>query len=117
MKAVQTARITATDAPASPQTDETQEAQQGDQERATAKITAKTRVGTQARIKTPTTATTSGKPMPPLPVVISAEKKEPSHATIGWKSFFGGRRSHTARIALWTVVAVAAFVFLIGATP
>jgi hypothetical protein len=114
MKAAQTARITAADAPASPQAEE---AQQGDQERTTAKVTAKTRVETQARIKTPTTATTSGKPLPPLPVVISAEKKEPSPATMGWKSFFGGRRSHTARITLWTVVAVAAFVFLIGATP
>jgi hypothetical protein len=114
MKVAQTARINAADAPASPQSDE---AQHGDPERSTAKITAKTRVGTQARVKAATTATPPGKPLPPLPVVISAEKKEPAHATIGWKSFFGGRRSRTARFTLWTVAAVAAFVFLIGATP
>jgi hypothetical protein len=114
VKAAQTARSNAADAPASPQTEE---AQQGDLERATAKITAKTRVVTQARVKVATTATPSGKPLPPLPVVISGAKKEPAQRAVGWKSFFGGRRSRTARVTLWTVAAVAAFVFLIGATP
>ncbi|HEY7020398.1 MAG TPA: hypothetical protein VH349_04720 [Ktedonobacterales bacterium] len=118
MKVAQTPRITAADAPASPQTDETR---QGDQERATASITAKTGVGTQARVKAATTATSSatpsGKPLPPLPVVISGAKKEPAQRAVGWKSFFVGRRSRTARVTLWTVAAVAAFVFLIGATP
>ena len=113
-KTAQTARINAADAPASPQTEE---AQQGDQERATAKITAKTRVVTQARITKATTATTTGKPLPPLPVVISGAQKEPAQRAVGWKSFFGGRRSRTARVTLWTVAVVAAFVFLIGATP
>lgn len=114
MKAVQTARINAAGAPASPQTDETQ---QGDQERATANITAKTRVVTQARVKAATKATPPGKPLPPLPVVISGAQKEPAQRAVGWKSFFGGRRSRTARVTLWTIAAVAAFVFLIGATP
>jgi len=111
MKAAQTARVNAADAPASPQIDETQ---QDGQERA--KVTAKTRVGMQARVKTATTAT-SDKPLPPLPVVISGAQKEPSQRTIGWKSFFGSRRSRAARVTLWTVAAVAAFAFLIGATP
>ena len=115
MKAAQTARINVADTPpASPQADETQ---QDDQERATAKITAKTRVGTQARMKEATTATTTGKPLPPLPVVISGAKKEPAQRAVGWKSFFGGRRSRAARVTLWTVAVVAAFAFLIGATP
>ncbi len=76
-KVVQTARINAADASASPQTDE---AQQGDQERATANITAKTRVVTQARVKKATTATTTGKPLPPLPVVISGAQERASAA-------------------------------------
>jgi hypothetical protein len=114
MKAAQTARINAAGAPASLQAEE---AQHGDQERATANITAKTRVVTQARVNVATTATPPGKPLPPLPVVISGTRKEPAQRAIGWKSFFGGRRSRTARVMLWTVAAVAAFVFLIGATP
>jgi len=117
-KIVQTARINAADAPAFPQTEE---AQQGDRERATvnitANITAKTRVVTQARITKATTATTTGKPLPPLPVVISGAQKEPAQRAVGWKSFFGGRRSRAARVTLWTVAVVAAFAFLIGATP
>jgi hypothetical protein len=115
MKAVQTARINAADAPASPQIDEVQ---QGDKERATAKTTAKTHgVGAQTRLKTATSATTVGKPLPPLPVVISGAKREPEQRAIGWKSFFGSRRSRAARVTLWTVAGVAAFAFLIGATP
>jgi len=114
MKAMPTARSNAAGAPASPQTEE---AQQGDQERATANITAKTRVVTQARITKATTATTTGKPLPPLPVVISGAQKEPAQRAVGWKSFFGGRRSRAARVTLWTVAVVAAFAFLIGATP
>src|SRR5262245_18620242 len=87
MKAAQTARINA--ASASPQAEEVQ---QGDQERPTTKITAKTRVMTQAGVKAATTATPPGKPLPPLPVVISGTKKEPAQRAVGWKSFFGGRR-------------------------
>jgi hypothetical protein len=117
-KVAQTTRINAADAPVSSQTAAPLES---DQERATAKITsnitAKTRIGAQARVKAAATGPASGKPLPPLPVVISGAKKEPEQRAIGWKSFFGGRRSRMARLTLWTVAAVAAFVFLIGATP
>jgi hypothetical protein len=113
MKAVQTARNNAV-APASSQAEE---AQQSDQERVTEKSAAKTRVATQARVRAAATATPSGKQLPPLPVVISGAQKEPAQRAVGWKSFFAGRRTRTARVTLWTVAAMAAFAFLIGATP
>jgi hypothetical protein len=63
------------------------------------------------------TATSKTKtPLPPLPVVISGVKSAPAQGT-SRRTFFGGRRSRSARVTLWTVAAVATFVFLMSATP
>jgi hypothetical protein len=113
-----TAQMSAAGLSASPGPDQPQQDSKDDAP-ATAKITAKTRVGTRARVKTVATAPPSRKPLPPLPVVISGAKREPVQQapSLGFFSFFARRRSRTARLTLWTVAAVAAFVFLIGATP
>jgi hypothetical protein len=108
----QTAHINAAGVSASPPGGEPQQSV-SDRTQTTAKITAKTPVATQTRLKAATGAVSS---QTPLPVVISGAKQEPSLRAPG-RRFFGGRRSRTARFTLWTVAVVAAFVFLMGATP
>ena len=92
------------------------EPRQGDQNRATAKVATKTRAGTQTRMKAATRGAMSPTPLPPLPVVISGAKTAPSKRP-PLLALLIGRRSRSARVTLWTVAAVAAIVFLMGATP
>ena len=126
-KTTRTARIDAARVSATSSGGDGQQGAQ-DNPQATVRITAqqraKTLAGTQARLKAATStgaasaarSATFSKPLEPPPVVISGAKTAPAQRTPRL-ALFGGRRSKTARFTVWTVAAVAAFVFLIGATP
>jgi hypothetical protein len=71
---------------------------------------AKTQTRKPATAKRPTV-------LAPLPVVISGARASPGQKAPRRSTLFGGPRSRTARLTLWTVAGVAVVIFLLGATP